>query len=480
MEMGSDASILNHRDSGKDQTLKKYARNEKMSSLWAILIFGFALTVIILGLRLKAGMHLPLFFALLVSAFGASLLGLSWDQIQNALYKGISDGLQAVSILFLIGMLIGLWIAGGTIPTLIFYGLKWLSPRFLVPASCLLCCITSVATGTSFGTISTIGLALLGIGEAMGVPLPLLVGAIVSGAYFGDKMSPLSDTTNVAPAVSGTGIYQHISSMVYTTLPALALAMVGFTVLGLRFSGDVVPETLNAMESALSHLFNLGPVTLLPMALLAALSLKKVPPLPSITATLMASFIISALTQKTSLTLLAQSMVIGYQGTSGNPLIDSLLTRGGMNSMFSTIFLILLATGMGGILRESGIICKLVEEILKVVKSEKGLVVSVGVSCYLTLLASGNQMLSIILPGQAFREAFLERRIQTRVLSRTLEDFGTLGAPLIPWSTAALFIQGMLKVPAASYAPYALLNWISPLVAIVYAITGTFIFKEEA
>jgi len=447
------------------------------SLLSALLIFGSTLAVLILGVRSGIGMHLPLFFALVVSCLGAGLAGMSWEEIQVALFKGVMDGLPAASILLLIGMLVGLWISGGTIPTLLFYGLGWLSPRFLVPASCLLCCVASVATGTSFGAISTVGLALMGVGEAMGVPGPLLAGAIVSGAYFGDKMSPLSDTTNVALAVSGTNLYEHIGSMVYTTLPALALSMAGFLILGGRLSGQEVPGTTDILRSALTGSFNVGVLTLIPIAFAVVLSVKKVPPLPSLASGLAVSFTVAIFTQKSSPSSLAKSMVTGYLGASGNPLIDRLLTRGGMNSMLPTILLILMATGMGGVLRESGVISRLVQGILRLVRSPRGLVLSVASSCYLTLLASGNQMLSIILPGQAFRDAFVKRGIHTKVLSQTLEDAGTLGAPLVPWSTAALFIQGILKVPASQYAAYSLLNWITPVVAVLYALTGAFIFK---
>lgn len=446
----------------------------------ALLVFIATLAVLIFGLRLGAGMHLPLFFALAVSCIGACFLGMSWDEIQTALFKGVTDGLPAASILVVIGMLVGLWIAGGTIPTLLFYGLSWLSPRFLVPTSCLLSCVASLATGTSFGTISTVGLALMGVGEVMGVPRPLLAGAIVSGAYFGDKMSPLSDTTNVAPAVSGSNIYEHISSMAYTTLPALALSMAGFFFLGARYPGHAVLNTIDALQSALLHSFNIGLLTLIPIACLVVLSLRKVAPLPSLTAVLAASFMVSSFTQRSSLGFLAKAMVTGYAGTSGNPLIDKLLSRGGMNSMLPTVLLILMASGMGGVLRESGVIQRLVQAVLRMVKSTRGLILSVAASCYLTLLSSGNQMLALILPGQAFRDAFRERGIHPRVLSRTLEDYGTLGAPLVPWSTAALFIQEMLKVPAVQYAPYALLNWINPIVAALYALTGAFVYKSDA
>ncbi len=336
------------------------------------------------------------------------------------------------------------------------------------------CCLASVATGTSFGTISTVGLALMGVGEAMGVPARLLAGAIVSGAYFGDKMSPLSDTTNVAPAVSGSNIYEHIGSMAYTALPALAVSLDGFLFLGTSLSPGTAQVPTGLLRAALLGTFSTGPARLVPIILLAVLSIKKVPPVPAFTGVLAVSFVMGLLTQKASPASLARAMVAGYTGGSGNAVMDKLLTRGGMNSMLPTVFLILMATGMGGVLRDAGVIRRLVRAVLVAVRSTRGLILSVAASCYLTLLATGNQMLALILPGQAFREAFAERHVPAKILSRTLEDCGTLGAPLVPWSTAALFINDMLKVPAAQYAPYALLNWITPLVAALYALTGVF------
>lgn len=446
----------------------------------ALAVFGSTLFALVLGLRSGAGMHLSLFFGLVASCAGARVLGVSWDRIQSALFAGIADGLPAVSILVLIGMLVGLWTAGGTIPTLLTYGLSWLVPGWLVPTSCLLSCVASVATGTSFGTISTVGLALMGVGEAMGVPAPLLAGAVVSGAYFGDKISPLSDTTNVAPAVSGSNLYDHIASMAITTLPALALSLVGFFILGNAAQGPgAAPGTVQALRSVLHSTFRIGPVTLIPIAVLVVLCIKRVPPLPALTAVLAVSLLTALWTQGSPLSSLAQAMVGGYSARSGNLLIDRLLSRGGMNSMLPTVFLVMMATGMGGVLREAGVIQRIVDTVLARVSSDRALILSTGASCYLTLLATGNQMLALILPGQAFREAFRQKGIPARILSRTLEDFGTLGAPLVPWSTAALFIYDMLKVPAVQYAPYALLNWLSPALAVFYAMAGLFLGQTD-
>ncbi|MGE5578626.1 MAG: Na+/H+ antiporter NhaC [Bacillota bacterium] len=446
----------------------------------AALLFGASVATVVLGLRLKAGMQLPVLLGVAVAAIGARMLGIRWPKIQAAMFSGVTDGMPAVSILLLVGATIGLWIAGGAIPTMIWYGLKWLNPSTLVPAACILTALVASATGTSFGTIATIGLALMGIGEASGVPAPLLAGAIVSGAYFGDKMSPMSDTTNVAPAVSGATLYEHISSMVATTLPSLLLAVAGFWVLGRTAAPPSTGvEAMLAHRATLESAFRLGPLTLIPVLTLAILSIRKVPAVPALATSLVVSAITVMAVQGMGILPIAKIASDGFVSKTGSPMFDSLLTRGGVMAMMPTVLLIIGATAMGGVLKESGAPERLVKEVLARVKSAGGLVISVISACYLTLLASGNQMLAIILPGQAFKEAFPRRGIHPKVLSRTLEDAGTLGAPLVPWSTASLFIYGVLKVPATAYARYALLNWMVPIVAIGYALTGMFLWKEK-
>ena len=446
----------------------------------ASLVFGSAVLAVVVTLRLKVGLSLPILSGVAAACLGAWSLGHRWARIQEEMFKGVLDGLPAVAILLLVGMTVGLWIAGGAIPTMIWYGLRWLSPKGLVPAACILTALASVATGTSFGTISTLGLALIGVGEAMGVPLPLLAGAIVSGSYFGDKMSPLSDTTNIAPAVSGATLYEHVSSMVYTTMPALLLSLIGYYFLGRGSTGEFAgASSVSSLTSGLEASFRLGPLTLVPVLVLLVLSVKKVPAVPALGASVVVAGATARVSQGLGIARMAKIAVEGNVSATGNGFLDRLLTRGGLNSMMPTVLLILGATAMGGVLRASGAPDRLVRELLERVKTAGGLVISVIASCYAVLLASGNQMLAIILPGQAFKEAFAARGLHPKVLSRTLEDAGTLGAPLVPWSTASLFILTMLKVSANQYAPYAFLNWLSPLVAIAYALTGKFMFRQN-
>ena len=391
----------------------------------ALATFGSAVAVLLASLRLGAGMHLPVLLGTATACVAASLSGLKWDRIQAALFKGVQDGLPAICILLFVGMVVGLWLVGGTIPTLIWYGLSWLSPGVLVPAACLLSAVASTATGTSFGTISTLGIALMGVSEASGIPAPLMAGAIVSGAYFGDKMSPLSDTTNVAPAVSGTTVYEHIHSMMFTTVPSLTISVVAFYFLGLGAGSRVDAASIESLKSSLEASFNLGPMTLLPALTILVLSVRKKPALPSLAAGVLVSALSAFITQGTGIQALAKAATNGFTAETGHQVLDTLLTRGGMMSMLPTVLLILSATALGGVLRETGTVRRLVEELLHRVKSRGGLVLATISSCYLTLVASGNQMLAIILPGQAFKDAFAARDLHPRVLSRTLEDAGT-------------------------------------------------------
>ncbi|HHW18159.1 MAG TPA: Na+/H+ antiporter NhaC [Firmicutes bacterium] len=446
----------------------------------ALGILGSSIGAVLLGMRLKVGMLFPMVLGIVVASIGALFRGMTWDKIQEAMVRGVQEAVPAIVIMLLVGMTIGLWIASGTVPTLIWYGLKWMSPAMLLPLSCLVAAIASTATGTSFGTIGTVGLALMGIGEAVGVPRAMMAGAIVSGAYFGDKMSPLSDTTNVAPAVAGTTVFEHIGSMVYTTAPAMILTLGGYYVLGRSFATGI--HNLAGVEiisDALLDAFKIGILTLVPAALLIALSIRKVPAIPGLAIGIAAAAITAVVAQGMNLQKLARIAVEGYVGNTGNQVLDKLISRGGLNSMLSTCALILTATALGGILRETGAPRRLVEALFHRFYSDFWLVVSTIVSCYVVLLASGNQMLGIIIPGQMFKDLFAYRGLHPKVLSRTLEDAGTLGAPLVPWSTASLFIGATLGVGAIEYAPYAILNWITPIIAGLYAAFGVFIFRSS-
>lgn len=436
--------------------------------------------VIIIGLKLNTGLTAPLIAGAFIAGFFGVYLGYQWQDLQSGMIEGIANALPCIMILMLVGLLIGIWIIGGTVPVMIYYGLQLLSPKMFLPASFILCCIVSVATGTSWGTIGTMGLALIGIGQGLNIPLSIVAGAIVSGAYFGDKMSPLSDTTNVAPAMAGAGLFEHIGSMLYTTVPATIISIILYTFLGFSGSGGSVnTDVVNSILGTLGSSFNISILTLVPPILVILMSIKRVPAIPALATAVIFSMIWGMFTQDVKFSAIVSVAVNGYASDTGVKAVDVLLSRGGLNSMMGIISMVLLASGLGGILEKTGILTVIINKLLKKVKSTGSLILSVLISCYAILLVSGNAMLAIILPGRTFKDAFAERKIHPSVLSRTLEDAATIGAALIPWSAAGLYIYGILDVPVLSYAPYAFLNWIVPIFSIIFAYTGFAIFKVK-
>ncbi|NLC50981.1 MAG: Na+/H+ antiporter NhaC [Firmicutes bacterium] len=463
-------------------TLKKgVLRKPRVPELWeALTALVIVFLVIIIGLKLNTGLTAPLVAGSFIAGFFGLYLGHRWTDIQTGMIEGIANAVPCIMILMLVGMMIGVWIIGGTVPTLIFYGLRILSPKLFLPAAFILCCIVSVATGTSWGTIGTMGLALIGIGQGLNIPLPIVAGAIVSGAYFGDKMSPLSDTTNVAPAMAGADLFGHIGSMLYTTIPATIVCVITYTLLGFSgTNGSVNTETVNSILNTINNSFNVSILTLVPPLLVILLSIKRVPAVPALSVTVVISVFWAILTQGVKFPAVVNAAVNGFVSDTGVSAVDILLSRGGFNSMMGIISMVLLATALGGILEKTGILTVIVNALLQKVKNTGTLILSVLISCYATLLVTGNSMLAIILPGRTFKDAFEERKIEPRVLSRTLEDAGTIGAALIPWSAAGLYIYGILDVPVLSFAPYALLNWTVPIFSIIFAYTGFAVFKVK-
>ena len=341
-------------------------------------------------------------------------------------------------ILTLVGILVGIWLIGGTLPTLIYYGLSFISPRAVVPLTFILCALTSVFTGTSYGSIATMGLAMFGIGVNLGIPGTLMAGAVVSGSYFGDKMSPMSDTTNVAPAMSGTDLYSHIHSMLYTTVPATLVALILYVVLGLRYSGTAFDSsTIELMKTTLSANYNLHIICLVPLVLVLVLAACKVPSVLAMGISAVVSIVIAALTQGVA--------------------VKDIMTVA---------------------LRSAGILTVFEELLLKMVKSVRSLIVTTLVFGWGMVALTGNQMLGIIIPGQTMGEVFDKMNVHRKVLSRSLEDSATIGSAIIPWSAATAYITGVLGV-GIGFIPYALLCYIVPIFSIICAFTGIGIWDKE-
>ena len=420
--------------------------------------FGMALAIIFLpilvillgGLVLRVGFLVPLMLATITASLLSIMAGFTWKEVEACIVNGVHRIIIVTCILFLVGTLIGVWIQAGVIPLFLYWGLKLLSPSMFLVSTVLICAVFSLMTGTSFGTIGTAGLALLGVGEALGFPTGLTAGAIVSGAYFGDKMSPVSDTTNLASGITGTNIFSHIGSMLYTTVPATLVALGLYWYLGLNYSGGAMPD-LTPITDALSANFNRSFLLALPPIVLVALAIRGIPPLPTLVIAILVG-VVCAFVIQDGMTVkgMFKAATDGYVSQTGHPLVDKILSRGGLTSMSFVVFLLLIAMTLGGILEGTGALGVVVDRMTRSVTSPGGLILATLVSCYLMTIGTGNGMLSIIVPARAFEKKFRDMGIQSRVLSRTLEDAVTLGIALVPYSMAAFFIANGLKSASIS------------------------------
>ena len=393
--------------------------------------------------------------------------------------SGIEKGLGAIFIFFLIGILVAALIESGTIGGLIYYGLDLLHPTFFLPAGLVLCSLMSLATGTAWGTIATIGVVLMGLGSVLGIPLPIVVGMVVSGASFGDKMSPVSDTTNLAAMSADTDLYAHIKSMLYTTVPTYIISLIAFMLVGLYYTG----QTLSAQEilTLSQHLeieFAISPLTLLPLIVLLVLSLKRTPAEASMLASVATAVVLAVATQDRAITEVLNSLHTGYVADTGLEQLDTLLSRGGITSMMWTMSLALIALSLGGILDRAGFVRVLLKGVLKRIKRSASLMATTIGTGVVANMSMGEGYLSIIFGGQIFKESYEEDRLEKHMLSRCLEEGATLSTSLIPWTTSCAFITGALGMSPLEFAPWAFFNYINPLLSIGLAYMGFGIFRQ--
>ncbi|MGB8951494.1 MAG: Na+/H+ antiporter NhaC [Candidatus Aminicenantales bacterium] len=433
------------------------------------LIITLSLTIIVF----KQPAHIPLILAAAVASAIAIIRKHPWKEIEVGMIHGINLAMQAILILMVVGTMIGTWIEGGIVPSMIYYGLKVLSPGIFLLATFIICSIVSLGTGSSWSTAGTIGVALIGVGKGLGIPLPMVAGAIISGAYFGDKMSPLSDTTNLAPAVAGTDVFTHIRHMIYTTGPSYIIAGILYTLLGMRFSGNVLQsEGIETILSGLKSNFFIHPVLLLPPCLIILMVVKKIPPLPGLFCGMLLGGILALIFQSSSPGEVIQAAQSGYVSQTGIRMVDELLTRGGLEGMMQTVALIMCALSFGGIMEKTGMLEVLANSLIKRARSTGSLVAATLFSCMGMNAIASDQYLSIVIPGRMYRNAFLARGLHPKNLSRCLEDSGTLSSPLIPWNSCGAFMYATLGVYPLSYLPFAFLNLTNPLVSLFYGFTG--------
>jgi NhaC family Na+:H+ antiporter len=454
-----------------------------------------ALNVVVFGDSASYG---PNQIAMLVAGFLAAAMGVArgvaWHDIAGSIGRTIGSTSEALLILLLIGALSGTWLIAGIIPAFIDYGLRALNAEVFLAAACIICAALSLATGTSWGTVGTVGVALAGIGTALGLNPGWVAGAIISGAYFGDKLSPMSDTTNLAPAVSGTDLFTHVRYMLYTTIPSLAIALAVFLVAG--FGGGAAAEGLGAEQWALADTFgaavrskfHLHPGLFIAPAAVIFLIVRKMPAAPALligvllgaaTAIVFQPHVVRELAgpEATSFALASYRVALTAMTTdiavaTGHPLADELLTAGGMVGMLDTIWLILSAMVLGGILQATGMLDRITRALLVGVNTAFGLIARTVGTCIAFNVLASDQYLAIVVPGNMFREEYARRGLAPENLSRTLEDAGTVTSVLIPWNTCGVAQSGILGISTWTYLPYCIFNWVSPIMSLVVAGLG--------
>lgn len=433
------------------------------------LVIGIMLSIVVYG----TDPHIPMLLGVLVAALVAYRCGFEWDVIQAGMLKGIANSLQAIVILLIIGILIGVWIHTGVVPTLLYYGLKILSPEIFLPATVLICAITSLATGTSWGTTGTIGVALMGIGAGLGFPLPIVAGAVLSGAYFGDKMSPLSDTTNLAPAMAGTDIYTHIRHMTYTSGVAFVLTLGIEVALGFFYGGG--EENLAAVQEILATLerdFAVGPWHLIPPVLVIVCAYKRAPAIPGLVAGVISAVVLGLVFEGATYSGLLDVAYSGYASNTGVESVDSLLSKGGFTSMLYAISIVICAMMFGGIMEETNQLKVIVDNILRLATSSASLITSTVLTCLGANLVLCDQYMAIVMGGRMYAQAYRDRGLHAKNLSRAVEDSATVTANLVPWNSGGVYQAATLGVATLAYLPFAFFCWLSPLVTLLYGWMG--------
>jgi NhaC family Na+:H+ antiporter len=426
---------------------------------------------------------------LLMSATVAALVGwtdkISWKKMLAGVERSITTTVPAILILLLIGALAGTWLLSGVVPAMIYYGLQLLHPSIFLVATCLICSLVSVATGSSWSTVATVGIALLGIGKTMGFSEPLIAGAIISGAYFGDKISPLSDTTNLASAMAGTELITHIKYLLLTTTPSIIIALIIFGILGVGGAQGYNQEQIYMVMNQVKDTFYISPILFIVPALVILLIIRKVPAIPALFTGMIAGALFAIIFQGhifrellpdqtssfiRSYEAVMNSMTVNVQIPTDDPLLADLFSSKGMQGMLGTIWLVLAAMVFGGIMEACGFLKSMADSLIKLAKSTASLIGTTAVTCISVNILASDQYLAIVIPGKMYEKIYRQKGLKPENLSRTLEDAGTVTSPLIPWNTCGAYHAGVLGVATGAYLPYCFFNLISPVMTIIFAV----------
>ena len=456
------------------------------AALFPILLLIALLTfnVLFFDDTLSGANQIALMLAASVAGLIAHRLGFRWAKIRDKIVTTIGSAMPSILILLLIGSLAGTWMISGVVPVMIYYGLDIINPKLFLFTAVVVSAIVSVATGSSWSTIATIGVALLGIGKAIGLSEAVVAGAIISGAYFGDKMSPLSDTTNLAPAMAGTDLFTHIRYMVYTTVPSLLISLIIFLVIGFNSNFSFAMENVGTVKTAIEGTFNTSPLLFLVPIILLTIIILKVPPLPALLAGTLLGGIFAVIFQpeivkdvagiaenytKASYISVMQAMFGDVTLVTTDENVNELLSTSGMRGMLDTVWLILSAMVFGGVMESAGLLQRITRPIVKYAKSTGSLVASTVGTCLFFNTTASDQYIAIVVPGRMYRKTYEEKGLKPEVLSRTLEDSGTMTSVLIPWNTCGATQSRVLGVATTDYLPYAFFNIISPFMTILFA-----------
>lgn len=467
-----------------DKTYKPDIDGYDPSSSFLLDIAPLVLTAIILMIQFFVFKdftpHIPLACGILITGLFMKLRGRSWQGMEERFLKVIKIGLPAMIILMGVGMLIGSWIIAGTVPTILYYGFSIFSPSSFLFSVCLICAIISVATGTSWGTVGTVGLAMMGIGMGLGIPAHLTGGAIVSGAFFGDKMSPLSDTTNLTPAAAGVDLWDHIKGMLPTTVPAMITALALYAWIGMGYGDDSIDlSSIRALQDNLAANYNLSIITLLPALVVIVAAVMKMPAIPTVLSGVLVGSVIAVFMQGVGVSDVFNVLQNGFVSETGFEVVDQLLSKGGVMSMTWVITLTIFALAFIGSLEHYGTLKAIMAKIDKAVKSRIGLILTTYASVLGVGTLIGDVYTTLVLPGRLLQDKYKNMGYKRTTLTRSIEDTGTLLSPLIPWNMGGSFVAATLGIATLTYAPFAFACWLSPLFGLLWAFLDKFIPREE-
>lgn len=424
--------------------------------------------------------HIPLACGILITGLFMKMRGRDWEGMEERFLKVVKIGLPAILILMGVGMLIGSWIIAGTVPTILYYGFSIFSPSSFLFSVCIICAIISVATGTSWGTVGTVGLAMMGIGVGLGIPAHLTGGAIVSGAFFGDKMSPLSDTTNLTPAAAGVDLWDHIKGMLPTTVPAMVTALLIYAWIGMSYGSDSIDmSSIQALQTTLTDNYTISVFTLLPALVVVGAAVLKMPAIPTVLSGVVVASLVAFFMQGVGVSDIFTVLQNGFVSETGSEVVDKLLSKGGVMSMTWVVTLTIFALAFVGSLEHYGTLKAIMVKINSMVKSRFGLIATTYTSVIGVGTIIGDVYTTLVLPARLLKDKYQEMGYKRTTLTRSIEDSGTLLSPLIPWNMGGSFVAATLGIATLTYAPFAFACWLSPLFGLLWAVLGKFIPRED-